>query len=40
MRTGAIIFLRMSSSSLPRKALADINGKTLIERVNSTISDL
>ena len=33
MRTGAIIFSRMSSSRLPGKAFADINGKTLIERV-------
>ena len=33
MKIGAIIFSRISSTRLPGKALIDINGKTLIERV-------
>ena len=33
MKIGAIIFSRMSSSRLPRKALLDINGKSLLGRV-------
>ena len=33
MNIGGIIFSRMSSSRLPGKALIDIDGKTLLERV-------
>tara|TARA_B100000575_G_scaffold46581_1_gene33737 strand:- start:25243 stop:25944 length:702 start_codon:yes stop_codon:yes gene_type:complete len=33
MKVGAIIFSRMSSARLPGKAVIDISGKTLIERV-------
>ena len=33
MRIGGIIFSRMNSRRLPRKAFANINGKTLLERV-------
>ena len=33
MKIGAIIFSRISSTRLPGKALIDINGMTLIERV-------
>jgi spore coat polysaccharide biosynthesis protein SpsF len=40
MRTGAIIFSRMTSSRLPGKAFADINGKSLIERVFSRTKEI
>ena len=33
MKIGGIIFSRMSSSRLPGKAMIDINGQTLLERV-------
>ncbi len=33
MRIGALVFARLSSSRLPRKALADIAGRSLIGRV-------
>lgn len=40
MRTGAIIFSRMTSSRLPGKAFADINGISLIERVFSRTKEI
>lgn len=33
MKVGAIIFSRMSSKRLPGKAMIDISGKTLLQRV-------